>query len=458
MATSIALYVINVVFTSLSRSYKIKFSLSIIFVCVALIFFLSDVYSHWKYFDEKNINITCEQIPPIVISENKFYYRYIAYLKNIYPEGINVTDFHMNFQTSLSIDNYEFHIDDTSTGSLIVDTKEASILSIKIDRLNGKQIFAMTIDCSLPREGFLLANRAATVNIAYKIFGKAHNKSIFVNPMKVMPLQMPSKEAIILDLLRFLDHRKLPKEFFSYHYFKKDVGPGDRILEVYCSDNKARFLNVKYKNPRGVIIYVSECPVHNEFDPIRIILFKNDHMTIQSKLQSFGKIRQREAAMQFRLGLKLVQKRDYEGGAKAFKKVADVDPKDYQAWFNYGLALEHLKDIESAIAAFGKVIELNDDYAKAHYELGNVLIKSGKNEEAIIHLKRAIGITPKYALAYFRLGCLQKSYGNDEEALSNIKKAIEFETKAERKDKYRRCLDELQSTEFQEIQAFSETF
>ncbi len=451
-ATGVALALISFMLPNLSRSTKIKLGLSALSVCCALIIFTSNHYSHWKYFDEKNVNIFCQQIPPIMTDDKHFYYRYIAILKNSYPKGIKITSFHMKFQTRMDINSHEVLLNDMPDNSLIIKAEGASVLSFRTGEFEGRQILALSIDCSFDRNGHLLANNAATVNIGYELFGTTHSKSIFVNPMSEMSLKMPQKEAVIFDLLTVIDHRMLPKSFFTYtypHSFKFPE-PSGRRLEIYCEGDKDRLLEIKYKNPHGSIIYESELSIHNDIDPIRVIVFANDYVEIHSWLGSFGKIRLREAARQFREGMKLGKQGEYEAASKAFKKVIELHANDFNAWFNYGLALEHLKDFESATFAFRKAIEVKGDYAKAHYELANVLIMSG-NDEAIIHLKRAIEVDPKYALAYFRLGCLQKSRGDTEEASRNINKAIGYETRADRRDMYKKCLDELQASEFTDI-------
>lgn len=349
----------------------------------------------------------------------------------------------MDFQSRLNIDSYGILLSDIPKNLLRRETKGTSILTVKTEGFNGGERIAISIDCSLEKRDLLLQNYGATVNFSYKVFGKRHTKSIYVNPMKVMSLRMPKKGGVIFDLLEVLDHRRLPEFFFTYHYSKISNQSGDRCLEVYCSDKKNKFLRIKYENPSGVVILESGRRIHKDYDPIRILVLANNDIQVYSWL---GRFRRVEAAKQFRLGLELVHKEDFEAGAVAFKKALDLDPKDFQAWFNYGLALEKVKDYEGAIDALQNAIEVKGDYSKAHYELGNVLIETGDEERATYHLKQAIEINPKFALAYFRLGCLQKSQGNYEEASRNLNNAIKYESNADRRDKIRECLDELRES------------
>ncbi len=387
------------------------------------------------------------QLSPMIVDENNFYYRYLAFIKTTYPDKIKITDFEMKFQSSLSIDSYKILLSDLPSNSLTMNIEENSLLSAKSDGFNGDKIFSLLIDCSLPRRGNLLVNRAATVNVMYKLFGKPHNAGFFVNPMGKMSLEMPKKEATVFDFLKVLDNRILPKSFFTYHYSKINNESKDRSLEVYCSDSKNRLLKIKYISPSGTTILESGRPIHNDVDPIRILVLANNDILISSWL---GIFRKEEIAAQFRLGMEHVKKEDYKAAAEVFKKITELDPKDYQAWFNYGLALEYMKDYEASIVAYQKAIEVKGDYSKAHYELGNVLLKTGNEVGGTDQLKLAIEINPNYALAYFRLGCLQKSQGNHEEAAHNISDAIKYESIPERRNKYKECPDDSQGFKLRE--------
>lgn len=432
---------IAIVYPDISRNLRIKIILSVLLIGSALVYFNSNHYKHWKHFDAKKLKIICKQLQPIIVDDNNFYYRYIAYAKNTYPAGIRITNFQMEFQSRVNVDGSEVLISDIPKKSLEMEIKNASVLSAKTNGLNGGQIIAISIDCSQPKRGLLLALAGATVRIEYKLFGKTHEDSVYVKPEGEWSFRMPKKEAVIFDVFQALDHRRLPDFFFTFHYSKIANDAGDRRLEIYCSDSKTRFLKIKYEHPSGVVILESGRRVHNDIDPIRILVLANNDVHVISWLGTF---RQEQAATHFRKGLELVETGDYEAGAKVFKKVIDLNPKDFQARFNYGLALEKAEDYDTAIEALEGCIEVKGDYAKAHYELGNVLIKTGDEVGATSHFERAIEINPKYALAYFRLGCWQNSQGNYEEALHNLNNAIKYESNPERRDRYKKCLDELQ--------------
>jgi tetratricopeptide (TPR) repeat protein len=136
----------------------------------------------------------------------------------------------------------------------------------------------------------------------------------------------------------------------------------------------------------------SERRIHKDFDPIRIQVTGDNEILVHSWL---GKFRLAEAAEYFRKGLQHVNEGDFKSGAAAFRKAAQLDGRDYQAWFNLGLSLDCYGDYQPAASALLKAIEVKGDYFKAHGELAAVLMKTGDRPDATRHLEKAIQINPK---------------------------------------------------------------
>ena len=416
--------------------YKRQVWTSVVLSIIAVYGFNSNTYKHWRYFDDKKIHVRCNQFPPITVDDNSFYYKYIIFVSSKYTDGIKVTDIKLKFQSGSNINNHAIMLSDIPSSTISFNVESHSILSARTDELNGGQAISISIDCSYPRNGLLFAENAATVDISYKLYGEVHTKSIYVNPVGGNFTTLPQKSSIIFDIYKILDNRMLPKSFLNYDYAKYATEAGDKSLRVYCEDTKPRFLKISYRSLSGVITQVSELPIHNDFDPLRIVVWNDNNISIYSWLGQFH-------VAEYMQGLKFVKKKDYKAGAIAFKKATELNPTDYEAWFNYGLALEYLQDHKSAIDAYKKAIGVNGDYSKAHSQLGNVLEKTGDRPGAIYHLKRSVELNPKNAIAYFNLGILQKLQGNHEEATININKAFELEPNVENKDKFKEILNKM---------------
>jgi tetratricopeptide (TPR) repeat protein len=277
------------------------------------------------------------------------------------------------------------------------------------------------------------------VNLSYSLYGKNHQKDYHINPMSRIDLRYPNKDGVVFDKIKILDHRRLPNKFFSYFYYKEDDESGNRRLEIYCPDDKKRFLRLSYQSHMYSKELDSSKRIHNDIDPLRIMVMANNDIKIYSWL---GKFRLKDLADHFRDGLDKANNKEFRKATIEFDAVTKSDPKDHEAWFNAGLALELSGELDEAIKRFKAAITAKRDYPKAYCELGNVYIKTSNNEKAIECLNKAIELKPDYALAYFKLGCLQKALGQLDESIVNLNKAIKYERNLQRAQNYKQCLSE----------------
>lgn len=419
-------------FPNIYKKYKYEIWLAFVLISAVLLFFKTDLYQHWKYFDEGKFKVVCSDLPPIAVDDNNFHFKYFAFLSNEYHGAIRITDVRMEFQSKFSVNNSEILLNDVPKNLLRTEIKDNSILLISADVIEPGQAIGVSIDCSRKRDGYLVASESVTVNVSYKVLGKRHDKSLFLNPASG-DFSGPKKEDIVFDAVRVLDHRNLNKVPFSYEYAKLYSKTGDRTLRVYCPDPKDKFLRIRSESPSGTIVLESERQIHKDFDPIRIQVTRNNEIRVHSWL---GRFRLAEAAEYFRRGLQHVNKGDFKSGAAAFQKATQLDSRDYQAWFNLGLSLERDRDYQPAASALMKAIEVRGDYFKAHGELAVVLMKIGDRFGAARHLEKAIQINPKYAFAYYTLATLHKCEGKNDEANRNFDIALKYETDLGMRDKY----------------------
>ncbi|MFZ1982774.1 MAG: tetratricopeptide repeat protein, partial [Desulfatitalea sp.] len=388
---------IKEVFPNIYAKYKCQIWVSISLIVAAYLCFDTDLYRHWRHFDEGKFKVVCSDFPPIAVDDSNFYFKYFAFLSNDYHEAITITDVRMEFQSRLNVNNSEVLFSDVPKDLLRTEIRDNSVFLAHVGLIKAGQVVGVSIDCSRKRGGDLDASEGATVNLSYKVLGKHHSKNLYLNPASG-DFSGPKKEEIVFDILRVLDHRNSPKFPFSYEYAKLYSESGDRTLRIYCPDPKNRFIRVKSESPSGMVVVESERFMHKDFDPIRIQVTGNNDIRIHSWL---GRFRLAEAAEYFRKGLQHVNKGDFKSGAAAFQKVAELDGRDYEAWFNLGLSLERDGDYPPAVSALRKAIEVKGDYFKAHGELAAVLIKTGDRPGAAHHLEKAIQINQRYAFAYY---------------------------------------------------------
>lgn len=418
-------------FPNFYRNYKKRIWFLVVFLPIAYFALTSEQYKHLRYYDENKFKVRCHQLPPLIADDENFYYRFVAVLHNKYSTDITITNINLNFQTSLDIKNYKILLSDVPTEEYVVNIIDESLLKLTLnsDGLGGGKLFGLSIDCTKPKGDIDVAVRGATIKFSYLLFGKNHHKSLYINPMSTIRFRFPKKESIVFDLVKILDHRKQPDFFFTYHYFKGEDESGERRLEIYCPDHKNKYLRLQYESPFAKKILDSSRTIHNDIDPLRIVVLRNDDLHVFSWLDKF---RRKKLAAHFRTGLKKAHKKEYSAAAQEFDAITTVDSKDHEAWFNSGLALELSGDLDGAIERLSTAISLKGDYWKAHYELANVYLKKDNIEKGIEHLNKAIELNNRYALAYARLGCLQKTLGNIDEAYTNLKNAVKYEANPKR--------------------------
>jgi hypothetical protein len=201
---------IKEVFPNIYGKYKVQIWASILMVVAAYWFFNTDLYQHWRRFDEGKFKVVCSDFPPIAVDGNNFYFKYFAFHSNDYLGAIRITDVRMEFQSKLSVNNSETLFSDVPKNLLRTEIKDNSVFLAYVDLIEPGQAMGVSIDCSRKREGYLVASEVATVNVSYRVFGKRHNRSLYLNPASG-DFSGPKKEDIVFDVLRVLDHRNLPK-------------------------------------------------------------------------------------------------------------------------------------------------------------------------------------------------------------------------------------------------------
>ena len=75
----------------------------------------------------------------------------------------------------------------------------------------------------------------------------------------------------------------------------------------------------------------------------------------------------------FVLGVRHLQKGNFQEAKKIYQKIIKIDPNHVQAHNNLGVLFNDLKDYQKAKNCYEKTIQLDPNFADAHYGLGLVL-------------------------------------------------------------------------------------
>jgi len=116
-------------------------------------------------------------------------------------------------------------------------------------------------------------------------------------------------------------------------------------------------------------------------------------------------------------GAKLAIRGEFEEALTYFKKAAETNPEDPDAWYGLGSCYVGLGQPDDAIAAYKRPIEQDPDNAVAHFILAMYYKAIGKFEKEIDSLAEVIRIDATNIRAQFELG---RAYGAMERTTEQI--------------------------------------
>ncbi len=112
--------------------------------------------------------------------------------------------------------------------------------------------------------------------------------------------------------------------------------------------------------------------------------------------------------------------------ADAFRKAADMEPKNSEAWLLAGALYEQAGQNNKAIPALQQVLTLNNGHVyNAHVHLGEIYAASDK-PKAIAEFQQAAQLRPTDAATWYNLGVLQAAAGHTANARADYQKVLDL--------------------------------
>lgn len=90
---------------------------------------------------------------------------------------------------------------------------------------------------------------------------------------------------------------------------------------------------------------------------------------------------------------------EYEKAVDIFKKILEIDPKNYIVLYNLGIAYFNLGQIENALEAYNNAIILKPDYKHCYYNIGLIYETKEDLNKALIYYEKALDIDPNFPYA-----------------------------------------------------------
>ncbi len=128
----------------------------------------------------------------------------------------------------------------------------------------------------------------------------------------------------------------------------------------------------------------------------------------------------------FELGMILVNRRDFTGGAECFARLLELNDRHIESHNNLALCLLELSRLEEAYRHFSRAIELAPGNAETYNNIGNLFARCWRLAESGEQYQRAIALKPDYAEAYNNLGRIADFEGRLADAVELYRTALKL--------------------------------
>jgi tetratricopeptide (TPR) repeat protein len=133
--------------------------------------------------------------------------------------------------------------------------------------------------------------------------------------------------------------------------------------------------------------------------------------------------RTQDANTLFQAALLQEKYQDFQGAARTYQRVLELEPKNKLAWYNLGVLAQRDGRTAEARGAYDKALKIDPKYASALYNEA-VLLKASDTDQAVRLLKRAIAASPRAATAHLQLGWILTQKKHDDEAEDEFRSAV----------------------------------
>ncbi len=90
---------------------------------------------------------------------------------------------------------------------------------------------------------------------------------------------------------------------------------------------------------------------------------------------------------------------EYKKAVDIFKKILEIEPKNYKALYNLGIAYFNLGQIKNALQAYNEATTIKPDYKHCYYNIGLIYETKHDLKRALIYYDKALDIDPKFPYA-----------------------------------------------------------
>lgn len=135
-----------------------------------------------------------------------------------------------------------------------------------------------------------------------------------------------------------------------------------------------------------------------------------------------------EVSKHYRNGISMMERHDFEGALKTFRKALKSNPDHAPSLRAAALCFKNIGEMDSAVTYFEGAIVNNPKDIESYIYIGDIYYEKKDFHEAMTYYDRALEIGPISADAYMRQGNIYYGWREYERARAHYSKAVETDS------------------------------
>jgi len=123
----------------------------------------------------------------------------------------------------------------------------------------------------------------------------------------------------------------------------------------------------------------------------------------------------------------LLELKDYDAAAAAYRRVLEIDSTNSSAYFHLGNIAQAEGSLDLALTYYKKALEILPDSPEGLANIGGVLLAKGAVDSAIVLLEQALDRDPRNTIALMNLGIAYAAKGIGDPALGYFRRLLKLE-------------------------------